>query len=168
MKTPKALRARFPYQFEGKNIGISTPRGWFASFSQLCADIDDLLGQNKRGFHWVQVKEKFGACRAYWSLDKDDGAIHVDIFGPDGLSSFVNDPSSKHRDGEKVALMKSITALVKDVMDKTIHTCAVCGAPGALDQTHGYLLVLCPAHTQQRKKDSSSMESLWFECEEWV
>lgn len=63
MNTPKELQARFPYMFEGDNIGIDIARGWMLGFQKLCEQIDELLGADKRGFHWTQCKEKFGSAR---------------------------------------------------------------------------------------------------------
>jgi hypothetical protein len=60
MTTPKQLEARFPYMFAGQNIGFSFYRGWFALFENLCQDIDALLGQGKRGFRWVGIKNGLG------------------------------------------------------------------------------------------------------------
>jgi hypothetical protein len=168
MTTPKSLKARFPYQFEGKNIGISTARGWFPIFEKLCADIDLLLGEDKRSFHWTQVKEKWGSGRAYFAVDKADGPLYVDFQGPEGVISFVSETSGNQRDATTSELMKAIGSLVNAAMDKTCETCAVCGAPGMIDQTDGFLLVLCPEHIAQRKKDSATMDSAWFGYDEWL
>ena len=43
MNNPKQLKARFPYQFAGKNIGLSISRGWSPLFEKLFSDIDHLL-----------------------------------------------------------------------------------------------------------------------------
>lgn len=168
MTTLKSLHERYPYQFAGKHIGISTTRGWLSIFAQLCADIDQLLGTDKRGFHWRQVKEKFGSGRAYWALGNTAGPQHVDLRGREGVMSFVSDPSDSQHDAQTEQLVRSIAALVNAAMDKTCETCAVCGAPGITDQTGGYLLVLCPEHTAQRKKDPETMDSPWFDNEEWL
>ena len=162
MTTPRLLIARFPYQFAGRNIGISTARGWLPIFEKLCIDIDQLLGEDKRSFHWTQVKAKFGSGRAYWALNKADGPLYVDFQGPEGLITYVSDPSGNQRDAKTAELMKAIGTLVNAAMDKTAESCAVCGAPGKIDQTDGYLLVLCPKHVEQRKKDSATMDTAWF------
>ncbi len=154
MNTIKALEIKFPYQFKGKNIGIDIALGWSAIFEQLCSDIDILLGEDKQGFHWTQVKEKFGSGRAYWALGKKDGPIHIDIIGTNQVTSIISNSS-------KSELTESISLLVNTAMDKTYSTCAVCGEPGKVDQTGGYLLVLCPKHIAQRKKDPKTMDSPW-------
>lgn len=162
MRSPKLLESRFPYQFAGRNIGISIAKGWYATFAQLCADIDRLLGEEKRGFHWTQVKEKFGSARFYWSLGNTDGPLHVDFLGPDCVASFVSDPSGRQRDAQKSELMVQIASLVHAAMAKTCEMCAVCGGAGEMDSTGGYYLVLCPEHAAQRKNDSQTMDSPWF------
>lgn len=51
----KELQARYPYQFKDPELGVSMAKGWVVVFAQLCADVDHVLGQDKRGFHWSQV-----------------------------------------------------------------------------------------------------------------
>jgi hypothetical protein len=65
------LTQRFPCQFKN-HIGISIARGWESLFTKLCEDIDAITSDDPRGlhyrFHWVQVKEKFGAGRLHWEI----------------------------------------------------------------------------------------------------
>lgn len=80
MATPIDLIASFPYQFAGENIGIEFYRGWMDLFSRLCFAIDEALGDDKRGFHWSQVKEKWGAMRAYHHIDRTaEGANYAPV-----------------------------------------------------------------------------------------
>lgn len=78
--SPQELKKRFPYQFDGPHIGYSFATGWFPIFAQLCIDIDHVLSPDKHGFHWEQLKEKFGVARWYASLRKakspEDDDIH--------------------------------------------------------------------------------------------
>lgn len=167
MTGPKSLKSRFPYQFSGENFGISTPRGWLSLFERLCLDIHLLLGENKREFHWTQVKTKFGSGRAYWAMNKADGPLYVDVLGRDGVVSFQSEESGDQPDPDTAELMKAIDVLVNAAMDRTSETCAVCGAPGKIDSSDGYLMVLCPDHTAQREKDPGSMDTPWFDHGEW-
>lgn len=41
MKTPLELYKRFPYMFEGENIGIGISKGWCETFADLCAATGD-------------------------------------------------------------------------------------------------------------------------------
>lgn len=52
--------------FLDKDIVLSIPFGWFDIFSDLCGQIDIYLGNERMGFHWTQLKEKFGAARWHW------------------------------------------------------------------------------------------------------
>ncbi len=67
-----ALQARFAYQFAGPDIGISVAPGWLPVFETLCVDIDHCLGQDKQGFYWRQVKEKFGIMRCSFVLTRQE------------------------------------------------------------------------------------------------
>ena len=80
MITPKQLQQRFAYMFEGGNIGISIPKGWMPEFAKLWEQIDELLGDDKDGFHWRQCKEKFGSARWYWTIKGErKQALQIDI-----------------------------------------------------------------------------------------
>jgi hypothetical protein len=163
MNNPKQLKARFPYQFAGQNIGLSISRGWFPLFEQLCEDIDRTLGEDKRKFHWTQLKEKFGSARFYFSLG-GKSAVFVDMINPDAgeASTFVL--PAKVRDEEMAALHRQITSLVDAATAKTHDLCIVCGAPGAQDRHDQYLLVLCQDHARLRRQ--GKLPSAWFEEDE--
>jgi hypothetical protein len=127
------LKQRFPYQFEGKNIGIDIARGWDSLFTKLCEDIDAITGDDPRGLHygfrWVQVKEKFGTARLHWE---------------------ISGPRERCYD------------LVQAAQSQMGRICIICGtAPANIDDTGRYLLNLCEHHTKQRKADPESLESPW-------
>jgi len=135
------IKQRFAYQFSGKrNLGFSIPKGWIPSFKQLCADVDNLLGSDKHGFYWIQLKEKFGSARYYWNLGSSD--TYVD-FGPAASVRIRKRNSDELRD--------KLRLLISSVQDKTTDQCAVCGNHGVSDSTGGWLLVLCKDHIIQRK-----------------
>jgi hypothetical protein len=64
------LIKRFPYLFKDCIHGVSVPIGWAGLFTKLCEDVDALLGDNKRGFHWAQVTEKFGVLSVSFAVRK--------------------------------------------------------------------------------------------------
>lgn len=119
---PKHIVDRFAYMFEGGNIGLEVADGWLPTLQKLCEDIDAALGEDKRGFHWSQLKEKFGAARWYWTMGPGQGR------------------------------RKCVTELVDLAMEKTHQQCAVCGAPGAIDQSAHGMLTLCPAHSVEQQE----------------
>lgn len=155
MSNIKNLKQRFPYQFEGENIGVDVAKGWLEFFTKLCEDIDALLGDDKQGFHWTQVKEKFGACRFYWGLGEKSSPIHVDIIATDSLIQYVEE----EEDEDRKDLYSKINELTAAAQDQTKKICIICGKPGSMDNTGGYYLVLCKEHIAQRKKDPQSLES---------
>jgi hypothetical protein len=143
--------------WEGYNIGISVPRGWIESFATLCVEIDELLGEDKRGFHWVQVKEKFGTARFYWHM-QSPGPTHIDDQSPHGHASFKNASSAGEGHSES-SLQQRIGTLVASAEKETAKRCAMCGAFGNLDSTGGYYLTLCSAHSKQRH--DNTLQSMW-------
>lgn len=121
----KRIQEQFPYQFSSdRSLGFAIPFGWIPSFYQLCIEIDRLLGDNKQGFSWVQLKEKFGSARYYWEIK---GMIK-------------NNP-----------LRTQLGKLILDAENATADQCAVCGNKGFTDSTGGWLLVLCKDHALQRQ-----------------
>ncbi|MDR3453337.1 MAG: hypothetical protein P4L96_11125 [Rhodoferax sp.] len=158
--TAQALKDRYPYMFAGKNIGFAIYRGWFEMFAQLCADIDAALGENQRGFHWVQIKEKFGSYRLYYSMERDvddvsmtyeavPGPGHVGLRPKAELAGAVAPASPAQR----------IRQLVNRAEDATTQMCMACGQPAEADCYDGYYLTLCKEHAPDRRLSHSS--PLW-------
>lgn len=121
MTTPKDLRTRFPYQFEGASLGVAFTRGWFPLLVQLCTDVDAALGEDKRGFYWCQIKEKFGAVRVVFRM-------------ADGV--FEREPE----------LVRRIFALTSSAEKASETVCAACGQSGVIDPRSGFVLALCSTH----------------------
>lgn len=169
-KIPRELQAAYPYQFAGPNIGLAVNRGWFGLFAQLCADIDAVLGENKHGFHWVQVKQKFGAARWYWELNQSDveasesEPITIEKM-PDRANGVLSLQIVGHSsDPAREKLLQRIRTLVTDAEDRTNETCIACGEPGKLDATTTYVLVVCPKHAKQRR--GGAQLKTWFDDDE--
>jgi len=132
MPIPHRITDRFPYQFEGKNIGLSIARGWVDLFAKLCEDIDAVLGDTKRGFEWSQVKEKFGASRFYYRLNATTDKSIAD----------------------------QIETLVNAAEAKTMKMCLVCSLPAKGASYGGYYAVLCPDHAKQML-DKGHLPEMW-------
>lgn len=157
MNTLKQLEARFPYQFTGPNIGISIAPGWNPIFQQLCEQIDELLGDDKKGFHWEQCKEKFGSARLYWSMRGNGSGIKVNFISEVGDVTSLNIPK-KEKPGSSVS--EQIGALIDAAEGKTRHACIICGEPGKTNNQDGFVLVLCEEHARQRR--AGDLPSNWF------
>ncbi len=145
---PRRITTRFPYMFEGENIGLSVAAGWTAIFEKLCSDIDTLLGEDKRNFHWVQCKEKFGAARWYWEMKGIKPSISVDILTPEGsVISFGKKVKAPKNGNEQISIF--IRELIDTAVAKTRHACAACSQPGKERNPDGWLIVLCDEHDKQ-------------------
>ena len=77
-----ALVRAYPYMFAGPFIELVMYAGWHTPFTKLCDDIDAALGDNKRGFRWIQLKEKFGQPRWYWEMDGESDLVMDMRFAP--------------------------------------------------------------------------------------
>jgi hypothetical protein len=136
--TPRQLKALYPYQFTEPLISESYPRGWFPLFSNLCGVIDELLGDNKHGFKWRQIKEKHGCGRFQYTLgffDKESDDPDADKY----VSTFEE---------EKIA--DQLALLAHGASRLTSHICLACGQAGTIQSHEGYELAVCDAHQTQR------------------
>lgn len=120
----QAIRAKYPYQFHKSRFGVHITVGWLPRFVQLCHEVDQALGGDKRGFHWDGVDEKFGVANLRFGFH-----------------------------ARKQVAIETRT-LVDPAIDKARvdlkHCCVVCGQHGNVDPSQSYMLTLCPAHIQGR------------------
>jgi hypothetical protein len=165
--TPAELMARFSYMFDGPNIGISFVRGWHPMFVKLCEDIDAALGESKRKFRWLQVKEKFGSARFYYSV-KGKSELRIDMISPTAIQSMrlVKKSPGKPDAADLAAMREKIRDLVDAAEAWTQDHCIVCGSAAALDRSQPYLMVLCSEHLRARKNNTLGSGSLWMQEDE--
>lgn len=164
---PKQLKIKFPYMFAGENIGLSFCRGWFPLFTQLCEDIDVLLGPDKRGFHWVQLKEKFGSARFYFEMKGHAPSLHIDLISQSHVTTVVSRSGGNNPGGAgdlQPAVPRRIDDLVQRATLATRSLCVVCGRPGKPNQDEPWILVLCEEHAMQRRR--GKLESARFDKED--
>lgn len=153
--TLKDLQARYPYQFKEPELGISMAKGWVVVFAQLCADVDQVLGPDKRGFHWSQIKEKFGSARFYFQFKGRKPDLRLDLQMPGGVLSEVVPFERKIRTDQDRGFELVNVVIRRLAMQAEIATqrvCLVCGQEGSQDVNAGYVLVLCPEHRAQRQQ----------------
>ena len=160
MKNPKELQARFPYMFAGRNIGISISKGWFSLFASLCQEIDAQLGADKRDFHWLQAKEKFGAARWYWNMSGQSSGLSIKLFDHAGeVTTLLNTRLEKPAN----TLAARIHILIEAAQAKTHSRCIVCGDTGRHDNQAVDALVLCDKHAEMRKTGGDEgLPPFWF------
>lgn len=132
------LMKRFPYMFAGQQLGIDIYRGWLAEFVELCEAIDGVLGENKRGFYWRQIKEKHGSARYYF---RTNAARPMRLSLSDGKS--VREITTG-LDGHEVE--QQIAKLCHDAEVKSATKCSVCGVPAKIQNCHGWHLCVCEKH----------------------
>ena len=121
MTVKSELVAKYPYMFGGPNIGIDLYEGWMPTFEVACDAVNTLLGSDKAGFHFSQVKEKYGSARIYWD--------------------------SKIRDKK---LERAISQLLKHAEEATESLCIVCGASAEIKEYGGWFACLCDLHGLER------------------
>lgn len=149
MNTPKELREKYPYQFMGPNIGFGFYKGWLSIVVRVCSDIDQLLAPDKHGFHWVQIKEKFGTIRMYWEWDRDATNSPVEKDTDDALGLNKSIDQCEHDRRSKISAQ--LHALVDAAEAETYHVCIVCGARGNQTNFSGHIQTLCPEHAKMKR-----------------
>jgi hypothetical protein len=149
--------------FSARHLGISIPKGWAKLFTELCEQIDALLGENRSAFTWIQVKEKFGSGRFYYRLNGSGPSVRVSVQKPGGSMSAPRQFMPLDPKAPNAVLGVQIEKLVNAAEALTSETCIVCGKPGRTDSTGGYRLTLCDHHVQQRRKNPITMDSPWYE-----
>ena len=133
-------------------------------FAQLCDDIDEELGADKRRFRWVQLKQKYGSAHFYYRMEGVLGAEE----GEGGLSHLsakeIDERNRRLADPNEIALRQRIEVLKQKAEARTQTACIVCGKLGEVDRRKGIYLVACPEHARQRQGEG--MESPWFTDED--
>lgn len=146
-RTKSSIIEQYAYQFENSpDYVISLGAGWYDTFVKLCGEIDSVLDGDDLGFEWFQAKEKFGTPRFQirYRTSEDES-----LDEPIELS-----PEVKAKRAE-------ISALIRAAVDHASDLCLVCGKPGDLDKTGGYVMLLCPHHTMERHA-ASTFENIWI------
>lgn len=137
--TPRLLMQVHPDQFAGPHIGIAFYKGWFPIFARLSNKLE-YVGAGSIGFHWTQVKQKYGVGCFYWS--------------------YRGNPEATVTEQERARLVREIDALVDEAEHQTAVTCIACGAPGSRRQKRGYFLTLCDEHDVLFQRDE--VTDFWY------
>lgn len=146
----------FPYMFNKHNIGFAFYLGWMPIVARACFDLDEILGEDRELFHWVQIKEKFGTLRLYHHLE-GQSSLRVDIHAPEGIQSLRMVPD------QPSALQRLVGKRVARAEDESSSACLVCGDPAQTQPYSGYLLTLCGDHRpeQLRRPEEIRHEGVW-------
>ena len=117
--------------------------GGFSGFARTCEEIDALLGDDRRGFHFVQAKEKFGAARYYYSVGGKKRKILDEIVDVPGARQW----RTATQKGDRVA--DEIDRLIDAAQQQSGVTCMICGAPGEIVPSPQWLRCVCKKHTRK-------------------
>lgn len=142
----------YPYMFTEKTLERTVFVGWYEPFAELCCSIDAALGEDKHGFHWVQLKEKFGQPRWYWELADETGMqgdLFLDLHLGDPLDSIAPRKRISFRKEVPGELRARIRALVDAATDACARRCRVCGEDALGYVIHGWVHILCKTHAEQ-------------------
>lgn len=112
---------RLPYQFEGGRFSVS--RGWLSLFEQVCQDVDQALGEDKRNFRWAEIKHKYGGLTMYFDMEGR---------------------------GQEDPVVSAVQKIVFDASERSETVCEVCGEPGTVEEQGFWLDCLCPTHRADR------------------
>lgn len=146
----------YRYMFAGKALELVMLAGWHAPFAQLCQDIDAALVEDKQGFHWVQLKEKFGQPRWYWEMQGEEGPqgdLWLDL--QTGVPAQPGELAPRMTLRKKVPgeMRARIRAMVDGATDACAQRCMDCGADATRHVIRGWVMTLCEAHASQRRQD---------------
>lgn len=135
------LRSRYGYMFP-KTARLDFYRGWIEPISTMCSEIDDVLGPNRRNFHFDQIKEKFGQARIFFALTGRQDVV-IDCRAEGEVSRLT-----LNQDHVNVDLAEKVRAIVKAVEDATGTRCMLCGGRSKISSCGFLLVCLCAEHSR--------------------
>lgn len=115
------LAMRYPYMFSRRNFGLEMCIEWSPIFSQLCADLDSLLGQDKRKFCWHQLTQAKGAPVWYWRLNTGrDQHLYTSEEGRIDLAAMNPGDDQMHE------LRCAVSGMISAAIEKIGLPCPIC------------------------------------------
>jgi hypothetical protein len=154
--TAAALQGRYPYMFSGDDSRLDFCRGWMPALAQACSEIDAVLGPDKRGFHWTQIKEKLGWARFYCRVDRQWRIVT----GTEGESG---PPRFEEISIEKDPILTAVHEIRHSAMAATQTVCMVCAANAATKYFGFYHL--CDVHRPDRYESLRELwAAVWEDC----
>lgn len=135
---------KYPRLFHG-----SAPRshswvepGWKGIVDDLCFRIDGMLTDHQASmFEMLQVKEKLGTLRFYYSLSRD-----VDPLDTERDSTRAPETGHDRDDDPNMETAEAIHAAIEEAIDLLSRTCSVCSRPGRM-RSPSEISVRCDDHS---------------------
>lgn len=140
----RAFLSRYSYMFPltggARRRAYTFFRGWMPTFARLCEQIDAILGEDKRDFAWVRIREKFGAPSLSYSMRGQ--ARHV---------IHAHRPTEVRRiDCEPVESFEPVAVVIQETVLSTElelrEKCIACGAKSTITNAQGPWASLCDQH----------------------
>lgn len=140
----KSFLARFSYMFpltgSERRRAYVFFRGWMPTFAQLCKRVDAILGEDKRDYEWVRIREKFGApSLSYVMRGQARHVIHA--HRPTAVRRIVCAPVESF-EPVTVAVQEAVLWAELELRDK----CIVCGTKSTITNDQGPWASLCVHH----------------------
>lgn len=135
--TKEFLVKDYPVLLGNVRCGVSIQPGWASLVHDLCSDITMVMAANPTLKVRVdQVKQKLGSLRfyamAYTSLEEKDGH----------LFNFKVEPQLEDAKNH-------INRLIANAENASAYICEVCGQPGKIINSSGYLRASCERHAHK-------------------
>ena len=70
------VEKRLAYMFSAPKLQVTHYAGWFPIFAQLCFAIDAVLGNNKLGFRWIEIKGVLGTANFDFEIEPQAYRLH--------------------------------------------------------------------------------------------
>ena len=141
-----ALKSRFGYMFETPALGLDFYRGWLPDFITACEEIDAALGYDKRGFRFVQAKEKYGWARYYFATDGVK-PMRLSINDGNGVHELTTGLNEEHD------IERTIAGILSAAEKNSMGKCIVCGSHAEIRRFGGWLVGACEAHDPNKPGD---------------
>ena len=157
-KDVQSLKQRFPYMFAGEQVSLEFYKGWFPDLVDLCFELDALLGEHRSYFQWIQIKEKFGNCRMYFTFRLSSGTP-----SGDGIDDDLDADDQCEMPAPLVLLEREVRWRVSRAAQKMNGKCMVCGDAAATEKYGFWLATLCPYHhpdAREARSDTRTLEEL--------
>ena len=155
------LMQAHPLLFRGKPPVVPSyvSPGWYALIDKLCNDLEAVLGPDGcTSLEVLQIKEKFGTLRFYYSLGERED-LHIDIMSPTGRQHIVSGSSSTTSTSDDEAF-DAANARVRELVNATCEAsesiCEACGNSGQLRNLGGWMTTLCDVHLAERQARTSA------------
>ncbi|AMM24567.1 hypothetical protein AX767_09560 [Variovorax sp. PAMC 28711] len=134
-------------------------RGWMPTFALMCKQIDTILSEDKRGFEWIRIREKFGAPSLFYEMrGRARHVIHA--HRPDAVTRVVCEPVDSF---ERSAVEIHEVVLRGELALR--ESCIVCGSPSIITNAAGPWASLCHEHSTGAFLENSFRGSVWTAAE---